>query len=132
MRGREVERPVASGCSGKAECDEIGIRNRAGILVVPLGRLVRSTDGGPVPSCYSLARTTCYSPLPHLPSSYLLVPPQTTLAGFPVMSDAHEIPLDVLNGLSQTTRTGIERLRRHQPEVVDAFVPLSFLGVRIY
>ncbi|TBU54543.1 NUDIX hydrolase domain-like protein [Dichomitus squalens] len=35
------------------------------------------------------------------------------------MALLHEIPAEALNNLSETTRTAIERLRRHQPEEVD-------------
>ncbi|PIL29863.1 hypothetical protein GSI_08070 [Ganoderma sinense ZZ0214-1] len=43
----------------------------------------------------------------------------------------HEVPLQVLSALSLTTRTGVERLRRHQPELVDSFVPFPLSAVLV-
>ena len=51
---------------------------------------------------------------------------QTALPAYAYLTMAiarHEIPPQVLSGLSQTTRTGLERLRDHQPELADLFVP---------
>ncbi|KAI1797449.1 NUDIX hydrolase domain-like protein [Ganoderma leucocontextum] len=36
------------------------------------------------------------------------------------MPNVHEMPVEVLNDLSETTRTAVQRLRRHQPEAVDS------------